>query len=297
MAFVINMVLCCLSFVALFTPILALESRPCYRIDGSLDDYSYGGFDGFYPCFPDQEVSHCCFGRDICTDNGLCMGFGFSIFEDRIFTLAGCTDADWPEPCPQYFVPDRHEILNGSSRLIVWSCAPYGFGESCIGSEDSTAACCADPSLRIKTIPLLMSMHLAMDPTRKIEWFPENVISSSPNENSGNGSPSSNASDTVLGVLAILVAVVFGLCQWQFPKTRIPLGWIACWGTNTRQAQARYVEDIIDLAEIPASFRDEGDTVDLETRGNIFEPYSDRHPSEIEDAAPASSRTASWLDV
>ncbi|TRX96917.1 hypothetical protein FHL15_002223 [Xylaria flabelliformis] len=304
MAFVNNVVLYCLSFVTLSTPILALKSRPCYRIDGSLNDYSYNGFGEFYLCNPDQEVSHCCFGRDICIDNGLCMGFGSSRGADRIFMLAGCTDAGWPAPCPQYFVSDRHEILNGSRRLLIWPCAPYDSGESCVGSDDSdfTAACCADPSLRIKTIPLQKSMHLAMDPTQKIEMFADDDgdVSSSPDDGSANGGPSSNnASDTVLEVLAVLVAVVFGVCQWQFPKTRIRLGWIAHRRANRQQAHARYVEDIIDLAEIPASFRDEGDALDLETQRIIPESYSDRigHLLEIEDATPTSWRTASWLDV
>ncbi|KAI0859765.1 hypothetical protein F4860DRAFT_481459 [Xylaria cubensis] len=303
MAFAINVALCCLSFLILSTPILALKSRPCYRIDGSLNDYSYNGFRKFYPCNPDQEVSHCCFGRDICTDNGLCLGFGpSSPGADRVFMLAGCTDSSWPAPCPQYFVPDRHKILNGSRRLLIWSCAP---GESCVGSEDSdfTAACCADPSLRIKTIPLQKSMHLAMDPTQKIEMFADDhddgIISGSPNDGSTNGGPSNNASDTVLEVLAVLVAVVFGVCQWQFPKTRIRMGWIACRRTNRQQAHARYVEDIIDLAEMPPSFRDGDDTVNFEPQHTIPEFYSDRigHLLEVEDATPASWRTASWLDV
>lgn len=74
MAFVSRVVLCCVLFMMLSISIPALESRPCYRIDGSLDDYSYKGFDKFFPCNPDQEVSHCCYGRDICIDNGLCDG-------------------------------------------------------------------------------------------------------------------------------------------------------------------------------------------------------------------------------
>ncbi|KAI1733826.1 hypothetical protein F4680DRAFT_454579 [Xylaria scruposa] len=121
--------------------------------------------------------------------------------------------------------------LTGSTPAIrtkksVTAALAGTYAHSCIGSEDFdfTAACCADPSLRIKTIPLLKSMHLAMDPTQKIEMFADDDIPGSPKDGSANGGPSNNASDTVLAVLAILVAVVFGLCQWQFPKTRIRLG-------------------------------------------------------------------------
>lgn len=97
--------------------------------------------------------------------------------------LAGCTDAAWPSPCPQYFVSNRDKILNGSRRLIIWSCTPYNWGEYCVGSEEFefSASCCAHESLRIKdTIPLQKSMHMAMDPTQKIEMFADDDIPGSP---------------------------------------------------------------------------------------------------------------------
>jgi hypothetical protein len=44
MTFGIIVILCCVSYIMLFIPILALESRPCYRIDGSFNEYRYKGF-------------------------------------------------------------------------------------------------------------------------------------------------------------------------------------------------------------------------------------------------------------
>ncbi len=56
MTFVTIVVLCCVSFEMLSIQVQALESRPCYLIDGSLNTYAYQGFDKFFPCNPDQEV-------------------------------------------------------------------------------------------------------------------------------------------------------------------------------------------------------------------------------------------------
>ncbi len=61
---------------------------------------------------------------------------------------------------------------------------------------------------------------MAVDPTQKIEMFTDD-IPSSPSDGSTDGNSSNNTSEIVLGVIAISAAVIFGFCQWQYPKTRI----------------------------------------------------------------------------
>jgi hypothetical protein len=264
------------------TLILGLESQPCYRYDGTLSEYNYNGFDKFYPCHPDQAVSHCCYGLDICLDNGLCMGFGPALGKDRILVMGGCTDATWPLPCPQYFVGNRHNVPSGLYKINVWLCAiGEDIGEYCIGSKDVKgvgewdASCCANASLRIKDIPWQKSMHMALDPTRKIEIF-TGEFPNDPGDKRRQSTDIYTIGGIVIGILGLLVTFGIGFCQWQFPKTRIRPSLLRGHRGAIGQTNPNYQTSGTDRAGAAPVFRDEDAVVDVEEPDTSSESYSHR---------------------
>jgi hypothetical protein len=159
------------------------QSQTCYRLDGSPlphDNVPHpdGTINSWVSCNPDQATSHCCNSIDLCLDNGLCMNFGSSgNRSDRLFTLQGCTDAAWRPPCSQYFAENRFDTPGAGDRPILYLCSWDNEGEYCVGDPDidgdirGNASCCADASKGIKTIPWFKSIHLAQDPTKRIEYW------------------------------------------------------------------------------------------------------------------------------
>ncbi|KAK0721910.1 hypothetical protein B0T26DRAFT_673674 [Lasiosphaeria miniovina] len=294
----------CACFFTFSTQAATLESSPCYRYDGTLNDYSYKGFDKFFSCKPEQEVSHCCYGLDLCLDNGLCMGFSPDLKKDRVLTLAGCTNPSWPLPCPQHFVRDRHDVPDGWPKITLWACNTYS--EYCVSSKEVAgvdpggASCCANTSLRITGIPWQKSMHMAMDPSRRIDIY-TGELPMVPGYGGGNDSGLRDLVLTVVVIVLAVIAVLIGYCQWQFPKLRL-WGWIRRRRTGTRQAAPSYqgnaadsvgaggaVGDSDTVADVEASAEPSGTVRNPNTPSvqveNPFESYRDsiRELLEIED--------------
>ena len=120
---------------------------------------------------------------------------------DRLLALQGCTDAAWREPCPQYFAEHRYDAPGADVRVLIWVCSYDIEGEYCVGSPDYKGVstwdtlCGAGASKRIKTIPWFNSMHMALDPTMKIEIWHNSSLEP---ESSGGGN--SYGDSTCLGV-------------------------------------------------------------------------------------------------
>ena len=221
---------CVAWFVLQFTIIRASQIPICYHLDGSPypnDDEVLpdGSIHKSVSCNPDQPISGCCNAHDLCLDNGLCMDFGPG---DRVLVLQGCTDAAWRPPCPQYFAENRHDIPGADNRVILWLCSYDNDGEYCVGSPDGDgvstwdASCCDNASKRIKSIPWFNSVHIAMEPKKRIEVMHLNLTETG-NVNSDNDSHGLGTANTIALVAGIVAAVgvAVAFCQWQFPNLRI----------------------------------------------------------------------------
>jgi hypothetical protein len=282
----------CAFFAAFYIRVLAIESKPCYRYDGTLSDYSYNGFDKYFPCDPTLETSHCCYGLDICLDNGLCMGFNPDLRKDRILSLAGCTNPAWPLPCPQHFVSDRHNVPDGWPKIGLFSCDTYG--EYCVSTKPSgdawDASCCANESLRIKGIPWWRTMHLAMDPSQRIHVYTGNFPVTLAEEGIDDKPDTRDPFIlTVVGATVAVITVLVGICQWQFPKLRLWRWIVRRRRLEAEQAGRFYRHGSIDLSRDEPVVRGSGTAVDLETspgasapspniptrEGNPFESYGE----------------------
>jgi len=60
------------------------ENQPCYFPDGSLV--------GDFPCFPEQDVSMCCWANHTCMDNGMCRFPDNEMPGQMRYIRGSCTD-------------------------------------------------------------------------------------------------------------------------------------------------------------------------------------------------------------
>ncbi|KAF2234823.1 hypothetical protein EV356DRAFT_135913 [Viridothelium virens] len=282
------------------------ESPTCYHLDGTPfpndgTPLPGGNLNKWVPCNPDHNISHCCNGVDLCLDNGLCMDFGpAGGVGDRLFTLQGCTDPNWGPPCPQYFAEDPNKVPGADGRVLLWACSYDSGGEYCVGTPKLygavgtwDASCCADASRRIKTIPWFRSIHLAMDPSQRIEvWQGNNAgsedRSSDGQGNDGKASQSSNGTSAGVGVVIGVLGALFAFCQWQFPKWRI-LRLLRFVFKKIRQRKFSRAQAANDLEEgiHRVSTRSMGRGYDVESQTSYERSYRDS-PRESLDIGLAS---------
>ena len=159
---------------------------------------------------------------------------------DRTFMFQGYSDPSWGPPCPQYFAEDPNKVPGADGRVLLWVCSFDSGGEYCVGTpklygavDTWDASCCADANRRIKMTPWFRSIHLAIDPSKRIEVWQDNKAgsenSSSCNSNSssntldsdGSASKGSSGISAIVGVAIGVLGACFAFCQWQFPKVRL----------------------------------------------------------------------------
>ncbi len=96
-----------LSLLATLFLVIAQSDAACYDTAGNKHDT-------FLPCNASANVSVCCGASDYCLDNGLCLDAG----GDNIFTVQGCTSAQWEAPCKQY-CPGLPRELKTDGQYII----------------------------------------------------------------------------------------------------------------------------------------------------------------------------------
>ena len=182
------------------------SARPCYRYGGETVDPD------LVPCNPDAPTSVCCSANDFCLSNGICLDAG----ADNDYTLQGCTDRDWGEPCRKIC---GDSPSTGYKYLWICSYFPnnYTFHHCCA----SDPSCCQNTSA-ISTIPDFTSIWrpLAASTTSSIPHTPTSLNAGPPTSIPDSQSNSSNRTTALaiglsLGLALLIAVLVIGWLAWK----------------------------------------------------------------------------------
>ncbi|KAK3392780.1 hypothetical protein B0H63DRAFT_515998 [Podospora didyma] len=126
-----------LLLLGLFADCAAADATTCYRLDG-LPHTKIRPDDGdWIPCDSTATVSSCCSSKDYCLGNGLCLDAG----ANNYFSIQGCTDASWPQPCVSPTPKCKDNIRDEYSFVFPCSQATNASFNYCCGQ---TADCCTN---------------------------------------------------------------------------------------------------------------------------------------------------------
>ncbi|KAK3335241.1 hypothetical protein B0T19DRAFT_3333 [Cercophora scortea] len=123
-----------LAVIALLLCLADVVAGTCYKLDGSPYSKIRTDDGDWVPCDNTARISPCCSSKDYCLGNGLCLDAG----ANNYFSIQGCTDPSWPEPCtasPQC----EHNLEAGYSFAFPCRMATNASFYYCCGQ---TAQCC-----------------------------------------------------------------------------------------------------------------------------------------------------------
>ncbi|KAK3693390.1 hypothetical protein B0T22DRAFT_505108 [Podospora appendiculata] len=123
-----------LAVTALLLCLADVVAGTCYKLDGTPYSKIRTDDGDWVPCDNTARISSCCSSKDYCLGNGLCLDAG----ANNYFSIQGCTDPSWPEPCtasPQC----EHNLEAGYSFAFPCRMATNASFYYCCGA---TAQCC-----------------------------------------------------------------------------------------------------------------------------------------------------------
>jgi len=134
---------------AFFLLRFASPQNICYYPNGDTQPHDV-------PCDPDVEVTGCCWSRDACLTNGLCIMNGAESDSGQEYARGTCTDRSWSSPlCPQNCQLNQDTPNNSSAYdfradgVRVWQCDSQGYGREaayCCESDAELTRCCETTS-------------------------------------------------------------------------------------------------------------------------------------------------------